>query len=103
MYGSFSEPVSCAAKSEAASRRPASFNSLGKANWTSLYSRPLDRSYWSAADQYEPGSSSAPFRHIAVLFIFQFFAVLLVAVLALDVIALGAGRLPTGAGTEARF
>ena len=44
-----------------------------------------------------------PFRHIAVLFVFQFLAVLLVAALALDVIALGAGRLPTGAGTEARF
>ena len=44
-----------------------------------------------------------PLRHIAVLFVFQFLAVLLVAPLALDVIALGAGRLPPGAGTEASF
>ena len=83
MYGSFSGPVRCAAKSEATARRPASSSSLGSANWISLYSRPLDLSYLSAASQYEPGSSSV-----------------LVAALALDVIALGAGRLPTGAGKK---
>ena len=44
-----------------------------------------------------------PLRHVPVLFVFQFLAVLLVAPLALDVIALGAGRLPPGAGTEASF
>ena len=44
-----------------------------------------------------------PLRHVPVLFVFQFLAVLLVAPLALDVIALGAGRLPAGAGTEASF
>ena len=44
-----------------------------------------------------------PLRHVFVLFVFQFLAVLLVAPLALDVIALGAGRLPASAGTEASF
>ena len=44
-----------------------------------------------------------PLRHVPVLFVFQFLAVLLVAPLALDVLALGAGRLPAGAGTEASF
>ena len=44
-----------------------------------------------------------PLRHVPVLFVFQFLPVLLVAPLALDVIALGAGRLPAGAGTEASF
>ena len=44
-----------------------------------------------------------PLRQVPVLFVFQFFGVLLVAPLALDVIALGAGRLPPGAGTDARF
>ena len=44
-----------------------------------------------------------PLRHVPVLFVFQFLPVLLVAPLALDVIALGAGRLPPGAGTETRF
>ena len=38
-----------------------------------------------------------------MLFVFQFLPVLLVTPLALDVIALGAGRLPTGAGTETSF
>ena len=44
-----------------------------------------------------------PLRHVSVLFVFQFLPVLLVTPLALDVIALGAGRLPPGAGTEASF
>ena len=44
-----------------------------------------------------------PLRHVFVLFVFQFLAVLLVAPRALDVLALGAGRLPAGAGTEASF
>ena len=44
-----------------------------------------------------------PLRHVSVRFVFQFLAVLLVAPLALDVLALGAGRLPAGAGTEASF
>ena len=44
-----------------------------------------------------------PLRHVSVLFVFQFLAVLLVAPLALNVISLGAGRLPSGAGTEAYF
>ena len=44
-----------------------------------------------------------PLRHVPVLFVFQFLAVLLVTPLALDVIALGAGRLPPGAGTETSF
>ena len=44
-----------------------------------------------------------PLRHIAVLFVLQFLPVLLVTALALDVIALGEGRLPSGAGTEASF
>ena len=44
-----------------------------------------------------------PLRHVFVLFVLQFLAILLVAPLALDVIALGAGRLPAGAGTEASF
>ena len=38
-----------------------------------------------------------------MLFVFQFLPVLLVTPLALDVIALGEGRLPAGAGTEASF
>ena len=44
-----------------------------------------------------------PLRHVPVFFVFQFLPVLLVAPLALDVIALGAGRLPPGAGTETSF
>ena len=44
-----------------------------------------------------------PLRHVFVLFVLQFLAILLVAPLALDVIALGEGRLPAGAGTEASF
>ena len=49
------------------------------------------------------GLGLRPLRHVSVLFVFQFIPVLLVAALALDVIALGAGRLPSGAGTETRF
>ena len=49
------------------------------------------------------GVAPRPLRHIFVLFVFQFLAVLLVAPLALNVISLGAGRLPAGAGTEASF
>ena len=44
-----------------------------------------------------------PLRHIAVLFVLQFFSVLLVAPFALNVIGLGARRLPTGAGTDAHL
>ena len=42
-----------------------------------------------------------PRGHVAVFCVFQFLPVPLVAALALDVIALGRRRLPTGAGTEA--
>ena len=49
------------------------------------------------------GIGLRPLRHVSVLFVFQFIPVLLVAALALDVIGLGAGRLSSGAGTEARF
>ena len=49
------------------------------------------------------GGVLGPLRQVPVLFVFQFLGVFGVAPLALDVIALGAGRLPTGAGTEARF
>ena len=44
-----------------------------------------------------------PLRHVSVLFVLQFLTILLVAPFALNVIALGAGRLPPGAGTETRF
>ena len=44
-----------------------------------------------------------PLRHVFVLFVLQFLVILLVAPLALDVLALGEGRLPAGAGTEASF
>ena len=44
-----------------------------------------------------------PLRHIPALAMFQFLPVLLIAARALDVIGLGAGRLPTGAGTHADF
>ena len=44
-----------------------------------------------------------PLRHVPVLFVFQFLGVLLVAPLALDVLTLGEGRLPAGAGTKASF
>ena len=50
-----------------------------------------------------PGVVLGPLRHVSVLFVLQFLSVLLVAALALDVIALGARRLPPGAGTEASF
>ena len=44
-----------------------------------------------------------PRGHIPVLCVFQFLPILLVAPIALDVIALGRRRLPTGAGTETDF
>ena len=44
-----------------------------------------------------------PLRHVFVLFVLQFLPVLLVTPLALDIIALGAGRLPPGAGAETSF
>ena len=50
-----------------------------------------------------PGLVPRPLGHVPVLFVLQLLAVLLVAPLALDVIRLGAGRLPAGAGTETHF
>ena len=44
-----------------------------------------------------------PLRHILVLFVFQFLPVPLVASFALDVLALGEGRLAPGAGADAHF
>ena len=44
-----------------------------------------------------------PLRHVSGLFVLQFLTILLVAPFALNVIALGAGRLPPGAGTETSF
>ena len=41
-----------------------------------------------------------PRGHVAVLHMFEFIAVIGIAPLALDVLVLGAGGLPTGAGTE---
>ena len=62
---------------------------------------------WRARARPPPPSTlrgrPRPLRHVSVLFVFQFLPVLLVTPLALDVIALGAGRLPPGAGTETSF
>ena len=44
-----------------------------------------------------------PLRHILALAVFQFLPVRRITPLALDVLALGEGRLPTGAGTNAHF
>ena len=44
-----------------------------------------------------------PRGHVAVLHMLAFLAVIGIAPLALDVLVLGAGRLPTGAGTETDF
>ena len=44
-----------------------------------------------------------PFRHVPALAVFQFIGVLCVAPFAPDVMALGEGRLPTGAAADAHF
>ena len=44
-----------------------------------------------------------PLRYMVVLFVLQFLPVLLVAPLALDVIGLGAGRLPSVATSDTHF
>ena len=89
--------------SPASSRRSASPSSLGKRELDLAVQAPVGALVLIRRLPVFSGVVLGPLRHVPVLFVFQFLAVLLVAPLALDVIALGAGRLPAGAGTEASF
>ena len=100
MYGSRSPPHTCAANAPASSRRPPASSSRGKGELDLAVEPPVGALMRVRRLPVGVRVVLCPRGHVAVLHMLAFLAVRGIAPLALDVRMLGAGGLPTGAGTE---